>query len=183
LANPLTRHFTFPKNDQLQNDLLAMSLHLAAGQHRRLNHHAAMALLLHKLAEARADDTLLRPEEFDILLGRDLNASTYDRQGGRVFEELNSRERAVLAGVTYPTTRVAGIPLNLTSQIDYLVVTRKTATGLLGEEVTNLQGWIHEQLTDQDRNTLHRRLSDLVSALRGWPITNPAAESALGHTW
>lgn len=164
--NPLMGHFTFLHNGQPQNDLLIVGLHLASGKHRTRNHDAAMALLLRKLAEARTDGTVLPSGEFDILLGGNFNASNYDDKRERFFEELNSGEWAVLAGATYPATQLAGVPLTPKNEIDYLIVTRGTAqSGLLGEEITNAEAWVHQELANRDWNTFRRVFS------RQFPVT------------
>jgi hypothetical protein len=54
------------------------------------------------------------------------------------------------------------VPLAPKSQIDYLIVTRKTAaqSGLLGEELTNGEATVHQQLANGDWNGFRRVLSD-----------------------
>ncbi|MFQ5520802.1 MAG: hypothetical protein ACE5FK_05345 [Candidatus Methylomirabilia bacterium] len=164
--NPLIGHFTFLHNGQPQNDLLIVGLHLAAGRHRTRNHDAAMTLLLRKLGEARTEGTVLPAGEFDILLGGNFNASNYDNQRERFFEELNSREWALLAGATYPATQLAGVPLSPKNEVDYLIVSRGTVqSGLLGEEITNAEAWVHQELANRDWKTFRRVFS------RHFPVT------------
>ena len=160
--DPLMGHFTFLHNGQAQNDLLIVGLHLASGQHLNKNHDAAMALLRRKLAEARADGTVLPPGEFDILLGGDLNASKFDDKVEQFFTEMNTGDWAVLAGDTYPATRLAGVPLTPKSYLDYVIVTRKTATqaGLLGEEIAHPEATVHQELAHGQWDTFRRTFSD-----------------------
>jgi endonuclease/exonuclease/phosphatase family metal-dependent hydrolase len=160
--DPLMAHFTLLHEGQPQNDLLVVGIHLAAGQHLTRNHDAAMALLLRKLAEARAEGTVLPAGEFDVLIGGDLNASWYDDKPERLFDDLNTVEWAVLAGPNYPATRLAGVPLAPRSHLDYLIVTRKTPTrsGLLGEEIAAAEATVHQALAHGDWDTFRRVFSD-----------------------
>ncbi len=146
--DPLMAYFTFLHDGQPQNDLLLVGLHLASGQRRARNHDAAMALLLRRLNEARNDGTVLPTGEFDLILGGDLNASMFDNNVEQFFTDLNTGNWAVLAGTTYPATRLAGVPLAPRSQIDYLIVTRQTGSqaGLLGEEITAPAATVHQEL-------------------------------------
>jgi hypothetical protein len=160
--DPIMAHVTFLHNGQPQNDLLIVGLHLASGQHLNKNHDAAMALLRRKLDEARADGTVLPPGEFDIFLGGDLNASKFDDKLEQFFIEMNQGNWAVLAGDNYPATRLAGVPLTPKSYLDYLIVTRKTATqsGLLGEEIAEPEATVHQELAHGQWDTFRRTFSD-----------------------
>jgi len=126
------------------------------------NHDAAIALLRRRLAEARAEGTVLPPGEFDILLGRDLNASKHDDKVEPFFTEMNTGGWAVLAGEHYPVPRLAGVPLDRKSQLDHLIVTRATAaqSRLLGEEITAPQATVHQELAHRQWETFRRVFSD-----------------------
>jgi len=155
-------HFTFLHSGQPMNDLLIVGLHLASGQHLTKNHDKAMEVLRRKLDEARAEGTVLPAQEFDLLIGGDLNASKYDNKVEQFFDDMNTGDWAVLAGAAYPATRLAGVPLTPRSQIDYLIVTRKTATrsGLLGEEITAPEAAVHQELANGQWDQFRRVFSD-----------------------
>ncbi|MCB7129969.1 MAG: hypothetical protein J3T61_10585 [Candidatus Brocadiales bacterium] len=121
-----------------------------------------MTLLIRKLEEVRDEGTVLAAGEFDILLGGDLNASKYDAHREGFFNDLNTGDWGVLAGATYPGTRLAGVPLIPKSQIDYLIVTRRTTTkaGLLGEEVAGSEATVHQELANSQWDSFRRTFSD-----------------------
>lgn len=166
--DPLLGHFTFLRDGQPMNDLLVVGLHLASGQSKAKNHDAAMKLLMQKLDEERARGLVLPRNEHDILIGGDLNASKYDKYKEAFFETLNTGDWAVLAGDDYPATRLAGskktgrFQLLPRSQIDYLIVTRKTGqrAGLLGEEISSAQASVHQELARGDWDDFRRVYSD-----------------------
>ena len=68
----------------------------------------------------------------------------------------------MLAGESYPATRLAGVPLAPKSYLDYLIVTRKTATqsGLLGEEIAASEATVHQELAHEQWDTFRRVCSD-----------------------
>lgn len=121
-----------------------------------------MTLLRSKLQEARTAGLVLPAGEFDLLLGGDLNASMFDAAVEAFFTEFNTGPWAVLADSTYPATRLAGVPLEPKSQIDYLMTTRKTDTqaGLLGEEVSTAVATVHQELAHGQWQTYRQVFSD-----------------------
>jgi len=122
---PLIGHFTFLFNGQAQNDLLMVGLHLASGQHLTTNHDQAMRTVVTKLREARLAGTVLPAGEYDVLIVGDLNASWFDNDIEQFFDALHNGEWKVLAkDGTYPATRLADVPLQPKSQIDYLIASQ-----------------------------------------------------------
>lgn len=93
----------------------------------------------------------------------DLNASWFDSHVEQFFDELNGGEWKVLAkDSTYPATRLAGVPLQPRSQIDYLIASRNLPgkRGLFGEEITAEQASVHQGLADGDWDGFRRVFSD-----------------------
>jgi hypothetical protein len=80
----------------------------------------------------------------------------------KFFTDLDAGNWKVLAGDTYPATRLSGVPLEPKSQIDYLIVTRKTEgqSGLLGEEIIAPEASVHQELAQGDWRTFRRVFSD-----------------------
>jgi hypothetical protein len=161
--DPLMGHFTFLHNGTAHNDLLVVGLHLASGQNKNKNHDAAMALLMRKLDEARSDGLVLPVGEFDIVIGGDLNANKFDQFQEQFFVDLNQGDWAVLAGNDYPVTRLSGVPIQpRASKIDYLIVSRKNdaRSGLLGEEITDAEAKVHQDIANGNWDTWRRVFSD-----------------------
>lgn len=122
-----------------------------------------MTLLIQRLAEARAEGTVLPTQEFDIMIGGDLNANNYDNHREQFFVDLNQGEWDLLAGNNYPVTRLSGHPLQpRNSKIDYLIVTRRTParSGLSGEEITDAEATVHQELANNNWDTFRRVFSD-----------------------
>lgn len=160
---PVMGHFTFLLNGQPHNDLLVVGLHLASGQQLTNNHDQAMRTVATKLGEARVAGTVLPAGEYDVLMVGDLNASWFDSHVEQFFDELNGGEWKVLAkDSTYPATRLAGVPLQPRSQIDYLLASRNLPgkRGLFGEEITAEQASVHQGLADGDWDGFRRVFSD-----------------------
>lgn len=151
--DPLAGHFTFIHEGVVMNDLLVVALHLASGQSNHKNHDAAMAKLLDELDLLRDDGIVLPHNEYDILLGGDLNANKFDnRYIEDFFTEMDQGDWDVLADNNYPPTRINRINNQPTpnSIIDYLITTTKTGNqdGLSGEEITETQATVHDDLLD-----------------------------------
>jgi endonuclease/exonuclease/phosphatase family metal-dependent hydrolase len=143
--DPLVCHFAFvDSNGQIKNDLLVVGLHLASGQDKVQNHNAAMEVLKQRLHDLQNTDPSLAGEK-DILMGGDLNASRYDTKvenfwaaydkGGFDFITLSPED-----GELYPATRMAGVPLEPKSKIDYLIASK----GLSKELVQSVASVHHE---------------------------------------
>lgn len=159
--DPLVGYFSLLHDGQEQNDLVVVGLHLASGQHRTRNHDQAMKILLDEIEDLRQSGVVIPSQEFDLILGGDLNASRYDNKKEDFFDDLNTGSWAVLAGDTYPGTRVAGVPLEPRSQIDYLIVTRDGEhKGLLGEEISNPAATVHQELGAGEWNLYRQVYSD-----------------------
>ena len=149
--DPLLAHFTLLKEGEPMNDLLVVGLHLASGQHRVLNHDAAMACLRKELKALRGNDPVLPASEADILIVGDLNANAFDDRPEQFFQDYNRGEWRVLAREdSYPATRLAGVPLNYGDPIDYILATAKSGEfgGLLGEEVLEPEARVWTELIE-----------------------------------
>ena len=151
--DPLAGHFTFINNGTEMNDLLAVALHLASGQSNNKNHDAAMNRLLDELDNLRSEGIVLPADEYDILLGGDLNANKFDtKYVEEFFTDMDQGDWDVLADPGYPPTRINRFDNIPTpgSIIDYLIVTTSSQTqdGLSGDEITTAQATVHGDLLD-----------------------------------
>jgi endonuclease/exonuclease/phosphatase family metal-dependent hydrolase len=181
--DPLIAHFTFLQNGNPRNDLTVVGLHLASGQQLTQNHDDAMATLGAGLNSwRRANDASIPRKEVDVLIGGDLNASWYDRYEETLFNTYNANGWKVLAparrGADYPGTRLAGVPLKPTSQIDYLMVTRVTEqrSGLYGEEIDSSVATVHHELAESGWAQFRRVYSDhfpVTTCIRVQTDTDP----------
>lgn len=160
--NPLVGFFTLLHEGTDQNDLVVVGLHLASGQQRTANHDAAMDRLLVELEQLRAGGTVIPANEFDILIGGDLNASAFDNKVEEFFQEMDQGDWDVMADAPYPATRLAGNPLQPKSQIDYLIATRSSVTqaGLVGQELSPGTLTVHQDLADNDWVQFRQTFSD-----------------------
>jgi len=119
-----------------------------------------------------------------VVMAGDLNASWFDDKIEEFFDELHEGDWAVLAKDGYPGTRLAGHPLEPRSQIDYLVVSKKTGTrgGLFNEEITQDQATVHQDLTNGNWRQFRQRYSDHFpvtsrSRIRCTPLPTRCARS------
>ena len=151
--DPLVGNFTLLRDGESMNDLLIVGLHLASGQRNTRNHDAAMGRLRKELQKLRGDHRVLPRSEADILLAGDLNANAFDDHAEQFFVEFNRGNWRVLAEAgNYPATRLAGVPLQHGSPIDYVLATAKTDAygGLVGEEVTETVARVWTDLIEND---------------------------------
>lgn len=161
--DPLVCSFTFLDGSGTpKNDLLVVALHLASGQSLVANHDTAMALLRRKLATLTSDGTFSSGER-DVLIMGDFNASRYDNRIENFWEQYDStgfrfRTLSPEDGNDYPGTRLAGVPLAPTSQIDYVLASAKTG-GLL-EKLAQPVAEVRVDLLPTDFNLFRQHLSD-----------------------
>ena len=115
-----------------------------------------------ELEQLGADGTVIPANEFDILIGGDLNASAFDNKVEDFFQEMDQGDWDVMADAPYPATRLAGNPLQPKSQIDYLIATRASATqsGLVGQELPPGTLTVHQDLADGDWVQFRQTFSD-----------------------
>lgn len=159
--DPLVGSFSFLHNGQPQNDFVVVGLHLASGQHRTRNHDQAMGILLNELDVLRQDGIIIPDQEYDLILAGDLNASRYDSKKEEFFEILDAGLWKVLADEVYPGTRLAGVPLEPRSKIDYLIVTRvDDKNGLLGDEISIPVAKVHQDLGAGEWSLFRQMFSD-----------------------
>ena len=171
--DPLAGHFTLLHNGAPQNDLLVVALHLASGQRRTANHDAAMRRLRRELNELRVDGVVMPTDEADLLLAGDLNASMFDNAVETFFTEMDQGSWDVLAVDPYPGTRLASVPLQPRSQIDYIIVStvQDQMSGLSGEEITASAATVHHELADaNDWRAFRQTYSD------HFPVTTCVAD-------
>ena len=144
---PLFAHFTAVNQGQDMNDLVVVGVHLASGQQLTENHDEAMQKIVEELDVARSDGRCIPADEHDILIAGDFNASRFDTMVESFWADLEAHGWDVLAdsATTYSPTRLAGVPLQPKSVIDYIIVT-KGGKGLAGEEVTDAMATVHTDL-------------------------------------
>ena len=153
---PLFAHFTLLSNGQPMNDLVVLGVHLASGQFHTENHDAAMAFVAATIDDARREEICVPPDEFDVLICGDFNASRFDKDREDFWDDMESSGWNVLADDdSYPPTRLSGVPLSPKSVIDYVIVS-SGEHGLDGEEVSANQATVHSGVvTDADEFRLH----------------------------
>ncbi|WP_193171270.1 endonuclease/exonuclease/phosphatase family protein [Nisaea nitritireducens] len=159
--DPLAGRFVFLKNGNRMNDLVVVGLHLASGQRKTKNHDAAMKRLRGELRALRGRDRLLPKDEDDIILAGDLNANAFDQYRERFFKDFNRGNWRVLAKKgAYSATRLAGVPLNYGSPIDYIIATTKSGhgNGLVGEELPYKQAKVWRSLIPDGNFDKFRRI-------------------------
>jgi endonuclease/exonuclease/phosphatase family metal-dependent hydrolase len=159
---PLMAHFTLLENGQDRNDLVVVGVHLASGQQNNRNHDRAIEMLLDELDEARTEDWCVPGDENDILITGDFNASRFDVTHEDFWDEMESESWDVLAdsSATYSPTRLAGVPLEPRSIIDYVIVS-SGSRGLDGEEVDTDEATVHVDLVGQPE-AFRRQASDHI---------------------
>jgi endonuclease/exonuclease/phosphatase family metal-dependent hydrolase len=164
--DPIAAHVTLLHDGEARNDLVIVGLHLASGQPNNRNHDEALRTLLRLLNESQHAGELAGEAEHDLVLMGDLNANMFRPPVEQMFLELDEPDGDwdVLAGDDYPATRLSGVPLRQdTSQIDYIIATRKTTlrNGLVGEEITATTADVHDELlTARPPDEFRRDLSD-----------------------
>ena len=137
--DPLACHVTLLDLSGVpQNDFLVVGLHLASGQRGAANHNAAMERLRTELHDAFTNGHF-PADERDILIGGDLNASRYGGPPENFWDNYDNGGFRFLTlaptdGDLYPGTRLASVPLEPRSQIDYLIASALTR-GLVDELV------------------------------------------------
>lgn len=157
---PAIAHFTFLVSDQPRNDLLVVGVHLASGQSKRKNHDAAMEQILDELELARQEEICLPFDEHDIVILGDFNANRFDDDEEEFWNDMEGDGWDVLADAAddYPPTRLAGVPLEPWSVIDYIIVTAGER-GLQGEEIDAQTASVHTDLA-ADPDDFRRCCSD-----------------------
>lgn len=117
-----------------------------------------------ELAQFRAAGTVFPANEFDILIGGDLNASAFDNKVEAFFQDMDQGDWDVLADAPYPATRLAGHPLQPKSQIDYVITTRAHAAqaGLVGQELSAGTLAVHQDLAEGDWVQFRQTFSDHI---------------------
>jgi len=159
--DPLVGRFVFLDGGVPANDIVVVALHLASGQDKVANHDEALRTLLTELDELRGS-AVLPEDEWDIVIGGDLNLSLFDDHVEASEEELAGGGYEFLLQEPYPATRLAGVPLEPGSQIDYLIAQRAEPgrPGLLGEELPIPLVTVHQDLADGDWDGFRRDYSD-----------------------
>lgn len=159
---PLFGHFTFLHNGQAMNDLVVIGVHLASNQRLYLNHDRAMDELLDEIEIAREDEWCIPANENDILITGDFNATRFDNYREDFWDEMEESGWNVLADSEeeYAPTRLAGVPLEPRSVIDYVIVTQGQG-GLWGEELTANTATVHSALVT-DPETFRQQASDHI---------------------
>jgi len=160
--DPLVCRFTFMVSGTPMNDLVAVALHLASGQRKDDNHDRAMEVLMDSLHLAQSDGRI-PSGEMDVLIGGDLNATRYDTAVEDFWTDLDPagwdiEALAPIDGTQYPGTRLAGVPLIPSSQIDYLMAS--TVSGGLSENLVQLIGHVRTDLLPNDFNEFREHFSD-----------------------
>jgi endonuclease/exonuclease/phosphatase family metal-dependent hydrolase len=123
-----------------------VGVHLASGQQKNKNHDQAMKMIVQELAAAKAKGWCIPPDENDIVIAGDFNASRFDDSEEKFWGEMEQHGWDVLADApNYPATRLAGVPLKPKSQIDYVIVTKGNG-GLGGEECVQTVAKVHSEL-------------------------------------
>jgi len=163
--DPLACHVTLlDQGGAARNDLLVVGLHLASGQDEGPNHNAAMARLRTEL-HAAIGAGHFPADERDILLGGDLNASRYGGAAENFWDNFDSQRFAFVTlaptdGALYPGTRLAGVPLQPRSQIDYLMASGVTRG--LTDELVQLTATVRHDIMVSGFDAFRARASDHV---------------------
>ena len=134
---PILGYFSTFNSGVEMNDFVLVNVHLASGQPRARNHDMAMSGIVRWIAGERNENGCIPPDEMDVVVAGDLNASRFDRYRERFWDVMESDGWDVLAddAALYPGTRVRGG--SKVSVIDYMIVS-SGSQGLQGEEV-NMQ--------------------------------------------
>lgn len=144
-----------------QNDFFIVALHLASGQGNERNHNRAMEVLRQRIHAAFAEGTIPAGER-DVILAGDLNASAFDNDLENFWTGYDSvlQFRTLIPedGSIYPGTRLAGVPLFPSSQIDYIL-----ASGLENGALDDIVQWVghvHTELLVAGPDAFRRQISD-----------------------
>lgn len=162
--NPLACFFGFhdPRGRSL-SDFIVVGVHLASGQNRVKNHNRAMSILVERLHESLRNGTFPSGER-DLLIGGDFNASRYDRYRERFWDDFDPDgfrlvALAPSAKAEYPATRLGGVPLRPSSQIDYFLASSNRG-GALGMLVSPIAQVHTSTLSSLGAEGFRRSLSD-----------------------
>jgi hypothetical protein len=159
---PLVGYFRFRRGEQKGNDIAVVGVHLASGQQNNKNHDRAMAMLQKELSAARSEGWCIPDDENDIVIMGDFNTNRFDKSVEEFWDGMEASGWDVLADSAeqYPPTRFSGVPLGLNaSRIDYVLVT-KGDRELGGEEVSDVQGFVHEELIGGNAEQYRKKASD-----------------------
>lgn len=158
--DPLVAHFTFLANgtDQHLSDFVLVGLHLASGQSQNKNHDAAFKILTQELDKLLQTGEVLPQGEKDIILAGDLNLDFFDNKKETYLEQMEAGPYNVLADPGYPATRLAGVPLQPKSRIDYIIATDLMVGS--GKEIGASQASVHQELANGNFDAYRRVFSD-----------------------
>jgi endonuclease/exonuclease/phosphatase family metal-dependent hydrolase len=176
---PLFGHFTFLNNNQPMNDLEIVGVHLSSGQGNTKNHDAAMKILVDKIHSDKINGSHIPPDENDIFIMGDFNASRFDSQHEQFWDEMESNGWDVLADneESYPATRLSGKPLGLKdSKIDYIIIS-KGNNGLAEEEINENEAKVHTELLNNDPEGFRSKASDHLPVTISVKIMNDTDSS------
>jgi endonuclease/exonuclease/phosphatase family metal-dependent hydrolase len=121
-------------------------------------------LLATKVQNVTSDGTFSSGER-DVLIAGDFNASRYDNYLENLWTNLsptrfNFRTLSPDDGEEYPGTRLAGVPLAPTSQIDFILASAR-AQGLV-DELAEPFAQVRVDLLPSDFSLFRRHLSDHI---------------------
>lgn len=161
--DPLACAFVFLRPDgSAANDLVVIGIHLKSQQHLNLNHNAGMARLATRLAGAFDGDPF-GVAEVDVVVAGDFNANFYDSRPENFWTGFGGTQFAmdVLApplSEDYSPTRLAGVPLEPRSRIDYILAT--TVAGGLADDLVMSTAHVHRELITTTFEDFRRQVSD-----------------------